>query len=200
MSRNDEWPATRAILFDARSCERKEPTMSDAADRKHALDQQTFDAWPPLLRTLFDGASLTERMGFTASLMFVDANGDIRTSLLGLGELYAADARTLYVALWPQSRAARSFAEHGGSGGRAALSFVLDDAFYQLQLRMMPLPATNGSTLACFAGTLERGELQRVGYAHLTSGITFELGVDRDAVLARWQMQIDELKHAAGST
>lgn len=172
--------------------------MSDAADRKHALDQQTFDAWPPSLRALFGGTSLTEKMGFTASLMFVDANGDIRTSLLGLGELYADDARTLYVALWPQSRAACRFAEHGDAGGRAALSFVLDDAFYQLQLRMLPLPEANGSMLACFAGTLERGELQRVGYAHLTSGITFELSADRDAVLARWRAQIDLLKRAAG--
>ncbi|MGH8780968.1 hypothetical protein [Paraburkholderia sp.] len=172
--------------------------MSDATDRERSLDRQTFDAWPPSLRALFDGTSLTLKVGFTASLVFVDANGDIRTSLLGPGELYADDVRTLYVALWPQSRAARTFAQCKDTGGRASLSFVFDGAFYQLQLRMVPLLAVTGSMLACFAGTLEQGELQRVGYAHLTSGITFELGADRDAVLARWQTQIDWLKRAAG--
>ena len=166
--------------------------MSDSANRERMLEQQTFDAWPQPLRELFDGTSLAAKMGFTASLVTVDASGSTRTSLLGPGELYAPDAQRLSIALWPQSRAARVIAQRG----RAALTFVFDEAFYQVQLRMAPLAATDAK-LAYFIGSIETGEVQRVGYARLTGGISFELGADSAAVLARWEQQIGDLKRAA---
>ena len=172
--------------------------MSDSANRERMLEQQTFDAWPQPLRALFDGTSLAAKMGFTASLVTANESGSIRTSLLGPGELYAPDAQRLSIALWPQSRAARVLAQ----SGRAALTFVFDEAFYQVQLRMAPLAAVGvvgvaGATLAYFIGSIETGEAQRVGYARLTGGISFELGADSAAVLARWEQQIGDLKRAA---
>ncbi|SIT39506.1 conserved hypothetical protein [Paraburkholderia piptadeniae] len=168
--------------------------MTASADQNRALDQQVFDEWPVELRALFDGAALESKVGFTASLLTVDpSGGHVRTSLLGIGELYAPDSRTLCIALWPQSRAARAI----GLNGRSALTFVFDDAFYQIQLQLAPMHA-DGAGLACFAGSIESGEAQRVRYARLTSGITFELEEGRDAVLERWTQQIEYLKKAAG--
>ena len=102
--------------------------MTDSVSR-HPLEQTVFDEWPMAVRALFDGTSLASKIGFTASLLTTDTNGHVRTSLLGVGELYAPDARTLCLALWPQSRAAGVLAR----SGRAALTFVCEEAFYQVQ-------------------------------------------------------------------
>jgi hypothetical protein len=169
--------------------------MTASTDQNRALDQQVFDEWPVELRALFDGSALESKVGFTASLLTVDeSSAHVRTSLLGIGELYAPDSRTLCIALWPQSRAARVIAR----SGRAALTFVFDEAFYQVQLALVALSADAGG-LACFAGTIESGEAQRVRYARLTAGITFDLAEGREAVLERWTQQIEYLKKAAGS-
>ena len=168
--------------------------MTPSADQNRALDQQVFDEWPVELRALFDGSALESKIGFTASLLTVDESGaHLRTSLLGIGELYAPDSRTLCIALWPQSRAARAITR----SNRAALTFVFDEAFYQVQLALAPLNA-DASGLACFAGTIESGEAQRVRYARLTVGITFDLAEGRGAVLERWTQQVEYLKKAAG--
>jgi len=173
--------------------------MSDPTSRETALEQSAFDEWPPELRALFDGTALAAKVGFTASLVTIDVNGHARTSLLSAGELYAPDSRTLCFALWPNSRAARALHERA----QAALTFTHDEAFYQVQLDVQPLTndedderAAPGS-LACFAGSIDTGESQRVRYARLTSGITFELEEGRDAVLDRWQRQIEHLRQAA---
>jgi hypothetical protein len=168
--------------------------MTSSTDSQRALDQQVFDEWPIELRALFDGAALASKIGFTASLLTTDASGThLRTSLLGIGELYAPDSRSLCIALWPQSRATQAIARNG----RAALTFVFDDAFYQVQLALTRVNAHEAG-LACFAGTIESGESQRVPYARLTSGITFELGEGKGAVLERWTQQVEWLKKAAG--
>ncbi|QCP48234.1 hypothetical protein FAZ95_02915 [Trinickia violacea] len=177
--------------------------MSDPTSRETALEQSAFDEWPPELRALFDGTALAAKAGLTASLVTIDANGHVRTSLLSAGELYAPDSRTLCFALWPSSRAARALHERA----QAALTFVHDEAFYQVQLDVQPLTndddageddkrAAPGS-LACFAGSIDTGESQRVRYARLTSGITFELDEGREAVLDRWERQIEHLRQAA---
>jgi hypothetical protein len=154
-----------------------------------------FDEWPDELRALLDGTSLESKVGFTASLVTLDASGrHLRTSLLGIGELYAPDSRTLCVALWPQSRSARAIAQ----SGRAALTFVFDSTFYQVQLALASMKA-DGTELACFTGSIESGEAQRVPYARLTGGITFDLEAEREATLERWMQQIEHLKKAAAA-
>ena len=110
------------------------------------------------------------KSGFTASLLTVDEAGRVRTSLLSVGELFAPDMRTLCL---------RAVAEvaHGTSGrakGRATLTFVFDEAFFQVQLEARRV-ALDDAPLACFVGRSKRASLQRVGYARLTGGIGFEL-------------------------
>ena len=171
--------------------------MTDSVSRR-PLEQLVFDEWPAAPRALFDGTSLASKTGFTASFLTTDAsNGHVRTSLLGAGELYPPDSRTLCVALWPQSRAAGVLAR----SGRAALTFVCEDAFYQVQLQFEPLAPAPGdnSGLAHFIGAIDTGEAQRVPYARLTGGITFELEEGEAAVLDRWEQQIEHLKQAAAA-
>lgn len=182
-----------------------------------ALAQRVFDEWPPVLRALFDGTALASKAGFTASLITCDAGGHLRTSLLGIGELYAPDARSLAFALWPNSRAERTLRAAGEEGAhtgahtpergrgrtRAALTFVHEGAFHQVQLAAEPLASGEeepGCGLALFLASIDTGEAQQVGYASLTSGIAFELSGqpgEQQAVLARWERQIDALRRAA---
>ena len=154
-----------------------------------------FDAWPAPLLAWFDGTALANKTGFTASLVTCNADGRIGTSLLGIGELYAAGPHTLRFALWARSRAAGALASHA----RAALTFVFDAAFHQVQLDVTPLSsdAARDAGLACFEGTIAAGEAQRVDYARVEHGIGFSLADDvRDAVLKRWETQVALLKRA----
>lgn len=175
--------------------------MTGSAVPKHTQDLDVFDEWPDGLRAFFDGTSLAAKIGFTASLVTTDANGHLRTSLLGTGELYAPDSRRLCLALWPQARAARALAQNR----RAALTFVFDEAFYQVQLAFEPLAVVDGAEdelkalggLVCFSGSIEAGEAQRVRYARITSGMTFELAEGKDTTLERWIAQVEYLKKAA---
>lgn len=170
--------------------------MTDSASER-SPEREVFDEWPAAARALLDGSSLASKTGFTASLLTIDANGHVRTSLLGVGELYAPDSRTLGVALWPGSRATAVLAQ----SGRATLTFVCEDAFYQVQLRFEPLQRApdDRSGLAYFSGSIDTGETQRVRYARLTGGITFELEEGEEVVLDRWEQQIEHLKQAAAT-
>jgi hypothetical protein len=154
-----------------------------------AAQTTVFDQWTTSLRALFDHPP----ENFTFSLSAADSTGHIRTALLSAGEVLASDARTLCFALWPTSRTARAIKENG----RATLTFVFDEAFYQVQLETRCV-ALEDVPLACFVGKIESGEAQRVGYARLTSGITFELP-DAQSVQTRWREQIEWLKRAASA-
>ncbi|MBR8314462.1 hypothetical protein KDW36_14810 [Burkholderia dolosa] len=159
---------------------------------RHALEQWTFDAWPPAVVSLFDGTALERHADLAASLIVATDEGQLRTTLLSVGEIYARDARTLLFALWPQSRAARAIRQRRA----AALTLVADRAFFQAQLKIEPLEGDFGG-LAGFAATIVHGDAQRVGYARVVTGVTFALEGERAAVLARWQRQIEHLRRAA---
>ncbi|MBJ9691375.1 hypothetical protein I5589_30350, partial [Burkholderia vietnamiensis] len=157
---------------------------------RHALEQWTFDAWPPAVVSLFDGTALERHADVAASLLVATDDGQLRTTLLSAGEIFARDAHTLLLALWPQSRAARALAQRRA----AALTLVADGAFFQAQLSIEPLDADVGG-LRGFAATIAHGDAQRVGYARLATGVTFALeGETRAEVLARWQRQIEHLR------
>jgi hypothetical protein len=169
-------------------------SMSDHDTPQPSLSSHTvFDEWPPELRALFDGTLADADAGFTASLCAADRAHRVRTALLGAGELLAPDARTLAFALWPSSRTAQAVT----ATGRATLAFVFDDAFYQVHLDARRVPLDD-VPLTCFVGTIESGEIQRVGYARLTNGIVFEL-TDAQPALARWREQLEWLKRAASA-
>ncbi|WP_396329034.1 hypothetical protein [Burkholderia anthina] len=164
--------------------------MTDS--HRHALEQWTFDTWPPAVVALFDGTALDRHADFAAALIVATDDGQLRTTLLSVGEIYARDAGTLLLALWPQSRAAHALAQRRA----AALTLVADGAFWQAQMRIEPLEVDFGG-LAGFAATIAHGDAQRVGYARLATGVTFALEGERTEVLARWQRQVEHLRRAA---
>ncbi|GLU33034.1 hypothetical protein Busp01_28760 [Trinickia caryophylli] len=164
------------------------------------MQATVFDEWPAELHALFDGLSLDRKAGFAASLVVVDECGRPWTSLLSAGELYAPDSRRLAFSLWRTSRAARwlgSAAQHQACAF-AALSFVHDAVFYQVQLNVEPLAADG--ELASFVASIDSAQAQQVGYARLTSGIAFSLeAVSRASVLERWQRQLAALTEAVAA-
>ena len=169
-------------------------STTSGASRAHGIEHGTFDEWPAELRTLFDGTSIETKTGFTASLLAADESR-VRTSLLSVGELFAPDPGTLCFSLWPQSRAARLVSKTGN----ATLTFVFDEAFFQVQLQARIAPLAD-SSVTCFIATIESGEWQKVPYARLVQGIGFEFAQGQgDAVLARWREQVDMLKRAASA-
>ena len=168
--------------------------MTDHNTPRPSLSSQSvFDEWPPELRARFDGALARADDGFTVSLCAADEAHRVRTALLSAGELYAPDARRLAFALWPSSRTAQAVV----ATGRATLAFVFDEALYQVHLDARRVPLDD-VPLACFVGTIESGEMQRVGYARLTNGIAFEL-TDAHSALTRWREQLEWLKRAASA-
>jgi hypothetical protein len=171
-----------------------EPTTNMRASGRAAGLAQ-FDRWPAPLLAWFDGTALADKTGFTASLVTCGVDGRIGTSLLGIGELYAPDPHALRFALWAQSRAASTLASHP----RAALTFVFEGAFYQVQLdaKALASDAARDAGLACFEAAIAAGEVQRVSYAQLEHGIGFSLADDvRDAVIKRWEGQVEMLERA----
>jgi hypothetical protein len=169
--------------------------MTDsAASGPRNIEHGTFDEWPSALRALFDGTSIETKTGFTASLLAAD-EGRVRTSLLSVGELFAPDANTLCFSLWPQSRAAKVVSKTG----RATLTFVFNEAFFQVQLQAREV-ALAGLSVTCFIATIETGEWQKVAYARLVQGIGFAFAQGQEnAVLARWRQQIDSLKRVSAA-
>jgi hypothetical protein len=169
--------------------------MSNSTSPQPALSANAvFDVWPPALRACFDGTHVGAAERFTASLCVADADArSVRTALLSTGELFAPDERTLAFALWPSSRTARAIA----ISGRATITFVFDEAFHQVHMEVRQVPLDD-VPLACFIGTIESGETQRVAYARLTHGMAFEL-TEEATVLTRWREQIEWLKRAASA-
>lgn len=170
--------------------------MSDSGSGNPRAERLEFDTWSPELLAWFDGRALAEKTGFTASLVTRNLDGRLGTSLLGIGELYAPDAGALRLALWAQARAARALAGDAG----AALTFVFDGAFYQVQLDVAPLVSAQAEAagLVCFEARVAAGEAQRVPYARLDAGIAFTLDEGgREATLCRWGAQVEWLKHAS---
>ena len=168
--------------------------------RQHALQATVFDEWPAELHALFDGLALDRKVGFAASLVVVDERGRPWTSLLSAGELYAPDSRRLAFSLWPASRAARWLgdAARQRACAFAALSFVHDAVFYQVQLNVEPLVADG--ELASFVASIDSAQAQQVGYAHLTSGIAFTLEpASQASVLERWHLQLAALRVAVAA-
>ena len=129
--------------------------MSDSGSGNPRAERLEFDTWSPELLAWFDGRALAEKTGFTASLVTRNLDGRLGTSLLGIGELYAPDAGALRLALWAQARAARALAGDAG----AALTFVFDGAFYQVQLDVAPLVSAQAEAagLLLVQGGAERG-------------------------------------------
>lgn len=144
---------------------------------------------------LLDGTDLATKVGITMQLITVGPEGVPHTALLSVGEVLATSATTVRLALWGTSRTTGNLTERP----RALLTAVVDRAHVGIELRASRLPwgpeGTEG--LAAFAAEVAQVHVDRVGYAELTSGITYRLH-DRESVVERWQRTIAALRAAPG--
>jgi hypothetical protein len=145
---------------------------------------------------MLDGGDLASRVGFTIELLTVDDAGWPRAALLSVGEVLASDARTIHLALWPATTSAAALTRLG----RATLACVLDGTAYSIHASAARQPDLTVGSMghAVFRCAVEEVLSDTVGYARLTSGITFELK-DVDTVVARWTATIEALRAAAGA-
>jgi hypothetical protein len=145
---------------------------------------------PPAVAALIDGAGLEGKIGVTIVLTAVDGDGWPRQALLSVGEVLSVSGGDVLLALYNGSRTTRALA----SSGRALLTVVAAGAAYKVCIEVAQAGSADG--LARFAGRVVAVDEDRVGYARITSGITYELP-DPQPVLQRWGRQIDQLRAVA---
>jgi hypothetical protein len=137
---------------------------------------------------LLDGSDLEARVGLTIELLTVAEDGWPGVALLSAGEVLAISDSDVRLALWPSSRTTANLTRTG----RGVLAFVHAGAAFTVRVearRAADLPGP----LAAFAGRVAAVRRDEVGYARVTSGITFDLP-DAPAVVARWRETIEALK------
>lgn len=147
---------------------------------------------PAPMVSFLDGTELDRKVGHTVLLVAAARDGWPRMALLSVGEVLAPTATELCLALYPASGTTRALTE----SGKALLSAVLDQASYRTWAEMERVPAPDGSSLAFFRGRVVAVDEDRVGYATVVQGVTYELLDDR-AVVERWLRQVGQLREVA---
>ncbi|MHC9295415.1 hypothetical protein ACRCUN_23385 [Mycobacterium sp. LTG2003] len=144
---------------------------------------------PPPVAELVNGSDLARKLGQTLQLVAVDEAGWPRLSLLSVGEVLAGPDTDIRLALHIGSRTTAALTR----SGRGLITAVVGATHYKIQLALTRTNPDGAGPLAFFSGRVVKVDEDRVGYAELTSGITYRLK-EADQVLARWTRQIDELR------
>jgi hypothetical protein len=145
---------------------------------------------PDDLRPLLDGRDLEAGIGATFQLLTVGPEGWVSVALLSVGEVASPAPDRIRLALWPGTTATRNLS----AAPQATLAiFHAGDAYYvRLRARRGPDLSAGGMETACFGAAIEDVLHDRVTYARITSGVTFELP-DPEPVLARWRATVEAL-------
>lgn len=147
---------------------------------------------PATIRPLFCGDDLAAREGLTFLLLSTTEDGWPHVAMLSVGEVIASGPRSLRLALWRNSTAARNLAR----SSRCTLALVHGGAGYSLRLSTEQGPDVEGplsGRLASFAASVEDAVVDEAPYAELTSGVTYRLR-DRSDVLPRWEEAVAALR------
>jgi len=142
---------------------------------------------PASLADVFDGRRLAAKVGETILLI---AGAEPRVAALSVGEVLVLGDR-VGLLLYAGSRTTAAARETG----RALLLGVADGGLVRIRLELSEPDAAAPSGRTVLIGEVAEVELDRVGYANVTSGIRFELG-DAAAVVERWEHQIEALEEA----
>jgi hypothetical protein len=140
---------------------------------------------PASFADVFDGRRLGAKVGETVLLI---AGAEPRVAALSVGEVLVLDGR-VGLLLYAGSRTTAAVRETG----RALLVGVADGGLVRVRLEVTEADAAVPAGRAAFLGEVVDVELDRVGYARVTSGIGFELD-DPAAVVERWEHQIEVLE------
>jgi flavin reductase (DIM6/NTAB) family NADH-FMN oxidoreductase RutF len=143
---------------------------------------------PADIVALLDGSDLEARIGLTIELVTTGADGWPGIALLSAGEVLAMNDSEVRLALWPDSRTTANLTRTG----EGVLAFVQDGAAFSVRVEASRRPDLP-DPLAAFDGRVVGVRRDEVGYARLTSGITFDVP-DAPAVVARWRETIEALR------
>jgi hypothetical protein len=123
-------------------------------------------------------------VGVTVLLLTTSTEDWPQVAMLSVGEVLAVDRRRLRLALWPGSGSTGNLARRG----QATLMLVVgpDTYYVRVRSRRMPDLALSSGARACFETEVEEVLVDVVGYATVTSGISFQLN-EPDRVLPAWR-------------
>jgi hypothetical protein len=140
------------------------------------------------------GQDLRAGSGLTFTLVVSGEDGWPSFALLSVGEVLAVDDTTVRLALWPGSGTTAALT----ASGKATMMIVGGDSVWYLHLaaRRGPDLTAPGMNRAYFECAVDEVLVDKVTYAKITSGISFELP-DPEAVLGRWQETVDLVRAAS---
>jgi hypothetical protein len=165
-------------------------TRSAAHQGKRTGAQHDTCALPPQLVSALNGEHLEAHADEAIRLSTVSADGWPHGAQLSVGEVLAADAANLLVAMWPNSNTAQNMRRDG----RLTLSLVHDGALLEIRARAsLVAEHQTALDLSVFRLHIERVDVHWAKYADVLSGVTFRLH-EREQVLARWREQIAMLR------
>jgi flavin reductase (DIM6/NTAB) family NADH-FMN oxidoreductase RutF len=148
---------------------------------------------PSGVRRLLDGTGLAEKVGTTLLLVTVGDDDWPHIAMLSPGEVLVTEDDGLALALHASSGTCRNLRRDG----RALVSVVAEGVAYRIRIRAqhVPEPPLPGAD-ALFTAGVERIDEDRVGYARVLHGTTYEL-VDEERTVERWTAKLDRLRALA---
>ena len=148
---------------------------------------------PPEVVAMLAGDDMRAGSGHTFTLVVTGIDGWPTFALLSVGEVLATDAETVRLALWPGSNTTAALTETG----KATMMIIGGDSVWYVHLAARRGPDINvtGMNRAYFECGVDEVLVDKVTYAKITSGISFELP-DPETVLGRWQQTIDLVRAA----
>lgn len=142
---------------------------------------------PPELAELLNGEDLAAKSG--TAVLLVTGDGIPRVAALSAGEVLVRGAR-IGLLLYTGSRTCAAVR----ASGRGLLLGVADGALVRLHLVITERPDAPAGR-ALLVGEVDTVEIDKVGYATVTAGISFELA-DPQRAVERWRDQIATLRVA----
>jgi len=141
---------------------------------------------PETLCCLLSGTLPESHQHQSIRLSSTGSNGWPYSAQLSLGEIIALSSQQLRFALWPGSTTTHNIS----ADGRITLALVYDGAVVEIQaMAQKRQECITAQQLAVFDAKIRQVLIHRAPYATVTSGITFTLH-DEEQAVTRWQQQI----------
>jgi hypothetical protein len=162
------------------------------ADHQYTPPGVTSRTLPAAVARYLDGADLLEKTQ-ALRLSTIDEEGWPHAALLSAGDAVAMPSGSIRFVLFPQSGTVANLARDE----RLTLTLSLDGGMCELRMRARRLNHSSKEVpLAFFEAGIEAVRHHMAPYATVAGGITFSLH-EPDAVLPRWNRQIEALRTAA---
>ena len=145
-------------------------------------------ALPAAVVAYFDGTDLLAKVQ-AVRISTIDADGWPHASLLSAGDMLAMPSGHIRMVVFAASMTTANLTRDR----RVTVTLVLDGAMQELRMACRRLAASFDERYAVFEAELSEAREHRAPYATLAGGVTFALR-EPQAVLQRWQAQIDALR------